>query len=266
MGRPILHSKHSYPTGQHLQMTHQQVLRAGHMGTTHPYQLRHGGLLHLKHLHGVNRRLIHGGCLGRPVVHGERRPHHLMALHKRHTPLGRNNHNDLHLNRVYPSIRILDSPSPQDGLVLGTKEYAVVDRRRRLIPPCDDPTHKDLQIASYRCSGPPPRLVVTSNIRIMQIPSTLRTWRGVRGIGVQTLMPELVLLRISHEWEKQGQMSKVRQLCSRYATTFDKLVHYRIYRSNSTNPPSSFTSCPKPATGLPRSTRPPPRTRIHRIP
>jgi len=109
MGRPILLTKHSYPTGQYLQMIHQQVLRVGHMGITHPYQLRHGHLLRLKHLHGVNHQVIHGVCLGRPVVHGEPRPHHLMALHKRHT-LGRNNHNDLHLNRIYPSIRLWDNP------------------------------------------------------------------------------------------------------------------------------------------------------------
>lgn len=210
MERPILHSKHSCPTGQHLQTIHQQVLRAGHMGITHPYPHRHGGLLRLKHLHGVKRQVIHGGRLGRPVVLGERRPQHHMALHRRHTPLGLNSHNDLslNLNRVYPTIPLLDNPLPQDGLVLGTNKYVVVDRRRRLITPCDDPTHKDLQIAT-RCNGPPPRLVVTSSIHFMQIPSTLKIWRDVHGIGDQTLMPELVLLRISHEWEKQGQMSKV---------------------------------------------------------
>ena len=175
---------------------------------------------------------------------------------------------------VHPSIRLLDSPSPQDGLVpgKGTKRYAVVGQRRRLIPPCDDPTHMDLQIAdpthrdhqiaNHCCSGPPPGLVVISSTRIMQILSTLRTWRGVRSIGVQTLMPELALLPIFREWEKQGQMSKVCRLCSWYATTSHKL-HYRLFRSNPTDSPSSFTSCPKPATCIPRSTRPPPRTRIH---
>ena len=187
------------------------------MGIIHPYQLLHGAL-RLKHPHGVKHRVIHGGHLGRQVVHGERRPQHLMALHKHHTPLGLNNHNDLRLNRVHPSIRILDNLSPQDGLVLITNKYAVIDRRRRLIPPCGDLTHKDLPIATHCCSGPPHKLVVTSSIRIMQIPTMLRTWRGVRGIGVQTLMPELVLLHISHEWERQGQMSKVSHLCSRYAT------------------------------------------------
>ena len=105
-------------------MIRQQVLRAGHMEITHLYRLRHGGLLRIKHLHGVKhkRRVIHGGYLGRPVEHGERRPQHLMALHQRHTPLGLNNPNDLNLNRVHPSIRILDNPLPPDGLVLGTKE------------------------------------------------------------------------------------------------------------------------------------------------
>ena len=125
---PIQHSKHNYPTGQYLQMIHQQVLRAGHMEIIHPYQLRHGGLLRLKlllrlkHLHGVNHRVIHGGYLGRPVVHGERRLQHLMALQQHHTPLGLNNPNDLRLNRVYLSIRLSDNPLPPDGLVLGTKE------------------------------------------------------------------------------------------------------------------------------------------------
>lgn len=235
-------------------MIHQLVLRAGHLGTTNRYQLPHGGLLRLKHLHGVKHRLILGVYLGRPVVHGERRPHHLMALLQPHTPLGLNNHNNLHLNQMYPSIRILDnklhtplglsnhnnlhlkqmypsiqlldSPSPEDGLVqgTGTKGYVLVDQRRKLIPPCDDPTlkvlqiddptHKVLQIANHCCSGPPPGLVVTSSIRIMQIPSTLRTWRGVRSIGVQILMPGLALLPISREWEKQGQMCKVCLLCS----------------------------------------------------
>ena len=98
MERPILHSKHNYPIGQYLRMIHQQVLRAGHMGIIHPYQLQHGGLLRLKHLHGVKHRMIHGGHLGRRAVHGERRPPHLTVLHQRHTPLGLNNHNDLHLN------------------------------------------------------------------------------------------------------------------------------------------------------------------------
>jgi hypothetical protein len=105
-------------------MIHQQVLRAGHMEFTHLYQLRHGGLLRIKHkhLHGVKHRVIHGGYLGCPILPGERRPQHLMALrlHQRHTPLGLNNPNDL--NQVHPSIRILDNPLPLDGLVLGTKE------------------------------------------------------------------------------------------------------------------------------------------------
>ena len=49
-------------------MIHQQVLRAGHMEFTHPYQLRHGGLLRIKHLHEVKHRVIHGGLPRTPDI------------------------------------------------------------------------------------------------------------------------------------------------------------------------------------------------------
>jgi hypothetical protein len=59
--------------------------------------------------------MIHGAYLEPLVVHGERRLHHHLALHQRHTRLGLNNPNDLQLN---PLIRLLDSPLPQGGLIL----------------------------------------------------------------------------------------------------------------------------------------------------
>lgn len=103
-------------------MTHQQVPRVGHLEITRPHQLRHGGLPHLKRLRGLKHRMNHGGYLGRPVVHGERRPRRLMALHHHNTLLGLNNLNDLHINRVYLSIRLLGNPLRQGGMELGTKE------------------------------------------------------------------------------------------------------------------------------------------------
>jgi len=123
MERPIQLSQHSCPTGQYLRRIHQQVLRVGRMGITCPYQqLPHGGLLHLKHLRGLKHRMIHWEYLGPPVVHGERRPQHLMAFLQHHTPLGLNNPNNPQLNRVYPSIWLLDNPLPQGGLTLGAEE------------------------------------------------------------------------------------------------------------------------------------------------
>lgn len=204
MERHIQPSKLNYPsTGQYLQSTLQQAPKAGRMGITHLHPLRHGGLLYLKHLHGVKHRLVHGGH--RPlVVHGERRPQQsLMVLHKPHSLLGINKPNDPHLNsitlQVHPSIRLLDNPLPQGGLALGTRQqWVVIERKRSIMVPCDDPTRKGPQIASHCCRGlSRTRLVPTSSI--MQNLLTLKTWPGDRGIGVQILMPELALLPISPE-------------------------------------------------------------------
>ena len=130
-----------------------------------------------------------------------------MALRKRHTHLGLH----LHLSNpipitllVHPLIRALDNRLPEGGLVLVTKEQrAVAERGRKvsdILPQYDDPTHKDLQTAAHRCHGLSLKdLVGISSILTIQNPSTLRTWRDDRGIGVQTLMPELALLHISHE-------------------------------------------------------------------
>ena len=73
----------------------------------------------------------------------EHRPEHLMAYLQPHTPLRLNLHN----NEVCTSIQLFNNPSLQDGLVLGTKGYAVVDQRRRLIPPCDESPTIELTIS-----------------------------------------------------------------------------------------------------------------------